>query len=85
MAISDISHRPRFLAEGNVYLPHLAVIEKIVDETYDTKTFHFNFKDERLKEEFSFQSGQFCFLSILGIDPPGGKVDSGTASPWGRC
>ena len=67
MAISDISHRPRFLAEGNVYLPHLAVIEKIIDETYDTKTFHFNFKDERLKEEFSFQSGQFCFLSILGI------------------
>jgi len=67
MAISNISHRPRFLAEGNVYLPHLAVIEKIIDETYDTKTFHFNFKDERLKEEFSFQSGQLCFLSILGI------------------
>ena len=67
MAISDISHRPRFLAEGNVYLPHLVVIEKIVDETYDTRTFHFNFKDEGLREEFSFQSGQFCFLSILGI------------------
>jgi sulfhydrogenase subunit gamma (sulfur reductase) len=67
MALSDISHRPRFLREGNVYLPHLAVIEKIVDETADTKTFHFNFKDENLREEFTFQSGQFCLLSVLGI------------------
>ena len=67
MAISDISHRPRFLAEGNVYLPHLAVIEKIVDETSDTKTFHFNFKDEKLSTDFTFESGQFCMLSILGI------------------
>jgi NAD(P)H-flavin reductase len=67
MTVSDISHRPKFLAEGNVYLPHLAVIERIVDETADTKTFHFNFKDEGLREEFTFQSGQFCFLSVLGV------------------
>jgi len=67
MAVSDISHRPRFLTEGNVYLPHLAVIEKIVDETYDTKTFHFNFKDEKLRTEFTFQSGQFCLVSVLGV------------------
>ena len=67
MALSDISHRPRFLREGNVYLPHPAVIEKIVDETADTKTFHFNFKDEGLREEFTFESGQFCLLSVLGI------------------
>jgi sulfhydrogenase subunit gamma (sulfur reductase) len=67
MALSDISHRPRFLREGNVYLPHLAVIEKIIDETADTKTFHFDFKDENLRREFTFQSGQFCLLSVLGI------------------
>jgi len=67
MTISDISYRPRFLAQGNVYLPHLAVIDKIIDETYDTRTFHFNFKDEKLKEEFTFDSGQFCLVSILGI------------------
>jgi NAD(P)H-flavin reductase len=67
MAVSDISYRPRFLAEGNVYLPHLAVIEKTVDETHDTRTFHFNFKDEKLREEFTFQSGQFCLLSVLGL------------------
>ena len=74
MAVSDISHRPRFLAEGNVYLPHLAVIEKIVDETSDTKTFHFNFKDEKLRKEFTFV--QY---------PAGGKVDPGAAPPWCRC
>jgi len=67
MTISDISYRPRFLAQGNVYLPHLAVIDKIIDETYDTRTFHFNFKDEQLREDFTFESGQFCLLSILGV------------------
>ena len=67
MAVSDISQRPRFLNQGNVYLPHLAVIEKIVDETYDTRTFHFNFKDEKLRQEFTFESGQFCLVSVLGI------------------
>ena len=67
MTVSDIGNRPKFLAQGNVYLPHLAVIEKTVDETADTKTFHFNFKDEKLREEFTFQSGQFCLLSVLGV------------------
>jgi NAD(P)H-flavin reductase len=66
MAISDISHRKRFLAEGNVYLPHIAVIEKIVDETPGIRTFHFNFKDEKLRKEFTFESGQFGEYSVFG-------------------
>ena len=67
MAITDISHRRRFLAQGNVYLPHIAVIDKIIDETPGVRTFHFNFKDEKLREEFAFDSGQFGEYSILGI------------------
>ena len=67
MAITDISDRRRFLAQGNVYLPHIAIIEKIIDETPGVKTFHFNFKDEELREEFTFDSGQFGEYSILGI------------------
>jgi len=67
MTVSNTSHRPKFLAEGNVYLPHLAVIERIVEETADTKTLHFNFREEKLREEFTFQSGQFCLLSVLGV------------------
>jgi len=67
MAISDISHRRKFPVQGNVYLPHIAVIEKVIDETPGVKTFHFNFKDEKLREEFTFDSGQFGEYSILGI------------------
>ncbi|MFH1647376.1 MAG: FAD/NAD(P)-binding protein [Chloroflexota bacterium] len=67
MAISDISQRKRYLAQGNVYLPHIAVIEKIVDETPGVRTFHFNFKDEKLKEEFTFESGQFGEYSVFGV------------------
>jgi len=67
MAIADISHRRKFLAQGNAYLPHIAIIEKIIDETPDVRTFHFNFKDEKLREEFTFDSGQFGEYSVLGI------------------
>jgi sulfhydrogenase subunit gamma (sulfur reductase) len=67
MAISDISQRKRYLAGGNVYLPHIVVIEKIVDETPGVRTFHFNFKDPALKESFTFESGQFGEFSIFGI------------------
>jgi NAD(P)H-flavin reductase len=68
--VTDIRQRKRFLAQGNVYLPHIAVIEKIIDETPGERairTFHFNFKDEKLREEFSFESGQFAEYSVLGI------------------
>lgn len=67
MAMADISHRSRFLAEGNVYLPHIAVIEKIIDETPGVRTFHFKFKDEKLQQEFTFDSGQFGEYSVFGI------------------
>ncbi len=67
MAIDEISNRKRFLAGDNVYLPHIAVIEKIIEETPDTRTFHFSFKDEKLRREFSFESGQFGEFSIFGV------------------
>jgi sulfhydrogenase subunit gamma (sulfur reductase) len=64
MAVTDISHR--FLAQGNVYLPHIAVIEKIIEETPGVSTFHFSFKDEKLRKEFTFESGQFGEYSVFG-------------------
>ncbi|MFC2040392.1 FAD/NAD(P)-binding protein [Chloroflexota bacterium] len=66
MPISDLSKRKQFLNEGNVYLPHVAVLEKIIDETADTKTFHFNIKDEKTREAFTFKSGQFAEYSVFG-------------------
>ena len=55
------------LNDENPYLPHIMVIEKIVEETPDTKTFHFNFKDPQMKEQFTFNSGQFGEYSIFGV------------------
>ena len=66
MTISDISNRKRFLAQDNAYLPHIAVIEKIIEETPDTRTFHFNFKDKKLSQDFTFESGQFGEYSVFG-------------------
>jgi sulfhydrogenase subunit gamma (sulfur reductase) len=64
--MTDLNHHQQFPADGNIYLPHIAIIEKIVDETYDTRTFHFNFKDEKLHREFAFESGQFAEYSVFG-------------------
>lgn len=64
---TDISQRKRFLANNNVYLPHIVVIEKIIEETPTVMTFHFNFKDKKLREEFTFESGQFGEYSVFGI------------------
>ena len=65
--VTDIGHGRRFLARGNVYLPHIAVIERIIEETPGVRTFHFNFKDGKLREEFTFESGQFGEYSVFGV------------------
>lgn len=52
---------------NNPYLPHEVEIIKIVDETHDTKTFRLNFTDPLLKEQFSFQPGQFNMITLFGI------------------
>jgi len=67
MTVSDISHRKKFLAAGNVYLPHIVVIDKITEETPTIRTLHFNFKDEKLRQKFTFEAGQFAELSVFGI------------------
>ncbi|MFC1869906.1 FAD/NAD(P)-binding protein [Chloroflexota bacterium] len=67
MTVSDISHRKKFLNQDNVYLPHIAIIEKVIDETPAVRTFHFNFKDEKLRQEFTFESGQFGEYSVFGM------------------
>ncbi len=67
MPVADISHRKKFLNQNNVYLPHIAVIEKIIEETPAVRTYHFNFKDGKLREEFAFESGQFGEYSVFGI------------------
>ncbi|RLE79823.1 MAG: hydrogenase [Thermoprotei archaeon] len=50
---------------GNPYIPKLAVIENIKDETPNIKTFRLKFLDEALQKEFNFAPGQFIELTVF--------------------
>jgi NAD(P)H-flavin reductase len=50
----------------NIYKPELMKIIDIVDETPDIKTFKLQFKDESVKNNFSFKAGQFAEYSVFG-------------------
>ncbi len=54
-------------AAPNPYVPSLARITHVTDETYDTKTFRLEFEDEALRESFTYRSGQFAELSVFGF------------------
>jgi sulfhydrogenase subunit gamma (sulfur reductase) len=60
----------------NIYLPNKARIKGIQDETYDTKTYEFEFVETAVKEGFRFLPGQFLEISVLGI----GEAPFGLAS-----
>ncbi|MCI0511799.1 FAD/NAD(P)-binding protein [candidate division KSB1 bacterium] len=50
----------------NLYLPRVATIDKIVDETDDTKTYTVHFTDAAYQAQFSFQPGQFLQVTAFG-------------------
>ena len=52
---------------GNLYVPNLAVIDRIVEETWDTKTFRAVFTDAGMRERFSYHPGQFQEVSVFGV------------------
>ncbi len=49
----------------NIYLPQIAVIRDVRDETGDVKTYTLGFKDRKVAGAFSFRPGQFMMVSIL--------------------
>ena len=51
----------------NPYEPQLATIEKIVEETWDTKTFRAVFNDPEYRDSFTYEPGQFQLVSAFGI------------------
>ncbi len=51
----------------NPYMPHMAKITGIKEQTFDTKLFEFQFVDPKVKETFTYEPGQFVELSIFGI------------------
>lgn len=50
----------------NLYVPHLMTIEDVTEEAPDVKTFHLVFKDEKMRENFEFETGQFGEYSAFG-------------------
>jgi len=51
---------------NDVFLPEIAFLEKVRDETYDTKTFTLRFRDRPGGNGFHYQPGQFLELSVFG-------------------
>ena len=51
---------------SDVFVPYVARIVEVRDETPDTKTFTFHFRDQKDPEVFQFFPGQFLELSVFG-------------------
>ena len=50
----------------NIYQPHIMIIDDIIEETPDVKTFRLKFQDPKLDSDFIFKAGQFGEYSIFG-------------------
>lgn len=61
---------------GNLYVPMIAVIDDIRDETPDTKTFRLSFADREYAESFNWEPGQFVEVTVFGA----GEAPIGFAS-----
>jgi len=53
-------------SKNNIYLPYLATVEEVIDETPDVRTLRLVFQDEKIRDTFSFRSGQFAEYSAFG-------------------
>ena len=51
----------------NIYLPDVAEIAAIGEETPDTKTFALRFLDPARREAFGYRPGQFVEVSVFGV------------------
>jgi NAD(P)H-flavin reductase len=50
----------------NIYLPALATVEEVIRETPDVRTFRLVFREERMRDGFTFRAGQFAEYSVFG-------------------
>jgi NAD(P)H-flavin reductase len=50
----------------NLYQPHLVTVDRVEDETPDTRTLRLRFKDPHVAESFDFKAGQFGEYSLFG-------------------
>ena len=61
---------------ANLYIPMIAVVDEIIDETPDTKTFRLRFEDKDYAKSFSWEPGQFVEVTVFGA----GEAPIGFAS-----
>jgi NAD(P)H-flavin reductase len=55
-------------AATNVYLPKIAVVDRVVDEIAEVKTFYWHFEDAAEQGAFAnFRPGQFAQVSLFGV------------------
>ena len=63
----------------NPYLPKLAKIKKIVDQTCDIKLFKFEFVDKNNREGFTFNHGQFLMAGLINFGEAAFDICSSTS------
>lgn len=61
---------------GNLYVPEPAVVDRVIDETPDTKTFRVHLENEEFAREFTWEPGQFVEVTVFGA----GEAPIGFAS-----
>ncbi len=52
---------------ASIYLPTIARIDSVVEETWDTKTFRAVFTDDAKRKSFTYMPGQFQEVSVFGV------------------
>jgi NAD(P)H-flavin reductase len=52
--------------DNNIYLPKLAVLDRVVDEIAEVRSFVWHFQDPIEQENFRFRPGQFAQVSVFG-------------------
>lgn len=54
--------------DANIYLPKVAILDKVVDDIREVKTFTWHFEDPAEQERFrKFLPGQFAQISVFGV------------------
>ena len=55
------------MSTANIYLPKVAVLDRVVDEINEVKTFYWHFDDPEEQRKFrQFRPGQFAQVSLFG-------------------
>lgn len=52
---------------SKIYVPQIAKIDKIIEETPDIKTYRLIFKNQEFQEKFNYLPGQFVELTVFGV------------------